>query len=187
MAYFEYLKELLAPTGLYELELGVGAAELMALGQQLDLIFESLEEFNLEKLPTTAQGYGLASIEQLLPSVPLYDTPEDRRRALAAMLRIRGGYFSLQALRDTLIGCGVDTIVNESETPMSVEVSFPGTRGVPDEIEGLRQKVEQILPCHLAVIYAFAYLLWARLHEVFGSWVQLESSCANWKELEAYE
>ena len=67
---------------------------------------------------------------------------------------------------------------------MTVLVSFPYNRGEPDDFERLRWRIEQILPCHLAVNYVFIYANWAEVEAIFASWKAMESGVENWRALE---
>lgn len=186
MGYFNYLKRLLEPTGLYDLVSGVGAAELEVIGGELDEVFEELEELVREALPLTAVGYGISFYERLLPYRPSYITEKDAQRALTALLRIRGGCFTQALLQSTLSGCGLTAEVTESERAQTVYVSFPQNRGIPEDFEKLKRKAEEILPFHLAVEYKFIYALWRELMEAFRTWGSIEARGLCWKELETY-
>ena len=186
MGYYEYLRGLLEPLGIYDLDYGVGGAELHALGLEFDGIFETLELFGREVLPVTAEDFGLESLEELFPYRPSFITPNDRRRAIMALLRIRNGYFTVDALCDTLSGCGIDAKVAESGLPMTVDVFFPSNRGIPEGIEQIQQRIEQILPCHLAVRYCYTYCVWRELMQYLGSWRRLMDQCVSWRQLETY-
>lgn len=187
MGYYDYLKGLLEPLGIYDLENHAGASELKGIGAQLDEVFDGLEEFGREVLPLTASGYGLSDIEELFPYRPSFITMEDRRRAVMALLRIRNGCFTVDALCDTLSGCGINAVVTERETPMSVEVTFPDNLGIPDEIDKLKQRIEQILPCHLEVNYRYIYATWGDIMAGISSWKSLQELCGSWKALETFK
>ncbi|MGN1002564.1 MAG: putative phage tail protein [Oscillospiraceae bacterium] len=184
MRYAEELKELLRPLGVYELDRGPGAAELEALGGALDGVFNRLESAETEALPLTARGTGLENWEALLPYAPASQSPEDRQRAIIALLRIDDSAFTVERLNATISGCGIRAAVAEAEEPQTVRVSFPGVRGVPEGFEQLRERIEQILPCHLQVNYGFAYLLWWELEILFRSWQALETVGPDWDTLE---
>lgn len=184
--YYDYLKQLLEPLRLYDLENGAGAEELKVIGSQLDEIFEELEELYAEALPATAQSFGLRKYEKLLPYRPAYLTTQDAQRALMALMRIRGGCFTIGMLQDTLSGCGLNAIVAEGREPLTAIVSFPDNRGIPEGFEKLKFRVEEIMPCHLAVKYAFVYTLWRELMEKLSDWQVVENSVNTWRELEIY-
>ena len=186
MGYFEYLKELLRPTGLYDMESGAGAAELEVIGEKLDEVFAALEELKGECLPITAEGYGIELYEKLLPYRPAYITAKDAQRALTALLRIRGGCFTPAALQSTLSGCGLTAVVREGDEAQTAIVSFPQNRGVPEGFEKLKRRVEEIMPCHLKVEYEFIYACWRELMAAFDCWGGIEERGLSWKEMEIF-
>ena len=185
MSYFTYLKELLAPMGYYDLTSGAGAAELYAAGMVFDEIFSELSVLEREAFLVTAESSGIEFYEDIVPSRPVSNIKEDRREALMALLRIDGCGFTQDALSRTLRGCGINAQVEESSEAMTLDVSFPGVRGMPVNIDELEKRIEQILPCHLNINYVFIYIRWTEL-EQFGTWSGLESAVANWIELEMY-
>lgn len=187
MAYTEYLKELLLPLGLYDLEEGVGAQELLVIGGQMDLLFEALEELGREVFPASAEGYGLAFFEEILPYKPASPTLEDERRAILSLLRIRGGSFTLPRLRETLSGCGLTAEIEETGDPLTASVRFPRNRGIPPDFEAVQKRIETIVPCHLQIEYVYIYATWRELAAGLLSWKQLEEKVKNWRELEIFE
>lgn len=185
MNYTEELRDLLRPLKLYDVDAGLGGAELAAEGAALNGIYAMLEKAETELSPATAEDYGLKHWEALLPFIPAYRTAADRRRAISALLRIDGASFTPDAINNTIAGCGMRAVVTESETdPMTVIVSFPYTRGEPDELEDLRVRIEQIIPCHLDVEYVFLYVSWRELVELFATWAEIEAAAGSWRELE---
>ena len=89
--YEAYLKELLSPLGIYDLGAGsVSGAELYALGEELDTVSEALETAEREALTATAEDEGLDRREALFARRPAASSAEDRRAAVAALLRIDG-------------------------------------------------------------------------------------------------
>lgn len=182
--YAGYLRELLRPLRVYELEGTANAAELEAQGQALDGAAETLEEIQREMLVSTAQDRGLEAVEVLLERRPVAASLEDRRAALAALLRIGGDSFTLAAINDTLRGCGVNAAASETSAPGRVVVAFPGVPGIPEGFAQLREIIERILPAHLGVEYDFWYVTWRELEERFATWGDIEAVGPTWEELE---
>ena len=186
MSYAQYLRELLAPLRIYDLKTGAGAAELDAAGELLDRLCQEFLTQERESCTATAMDHGLSRYEELLPYTPAYITPEDRRRALNALLRIDGCSFTPEDLQNTVAGCGIQAVVQETGTPFTVEVHFPRNRGIPDGFPQIQKRIEQILPCHLEVLYVFIYFLWHELEANLRTWAQLEAEAPTWKALEVY-
>ncbi len=181
-----YLKELLRPLGLYDLDTGPGAAELSALGAAMDSLAAYLAEIEAEALVLTAGEEGLSRYEAVLPYHPASGDTEQRRQAIMALLRIDDGAFTLPAIRDTIRGCGIECLVEESKTPQTVEISFPGLMGEPENFPGVRSRIEQILPCHLDLVYLLRYLIWEELEGYGLTWKLIESKKLTWEGLECY-
>ena len=186
MGYATYLKELLRPLRLYELDSGDGAVELECEGEQLDTIFTALETAQRESIVASAEDTGLSAYEEILPFVPAYVTDKDRRRAIEALLRIDSRSFTLKAINDTAAGCGIRALVEEEKnTPLTVRVSFPYNRGVPEDFEPLQKRIEEILPCHLGVVYEFVFASWQELEQWLETWLEAEN-CGTWGAVESW-
>lgn len=157
MNHGQNLRDLLEPLGVYRWEGSFQWGELQSEGAALDGVADALTELQREMNLTTAQGEGLDRMLELLGRERGEgDTPEALRGTIAALLRIGGGAFTLAAMNDTLRGCGILAVVEETETKQVVEVSFPGVVGVPEDFLRLKERAEAILPCHLQVEYRFA-------------------------------
>ncbi len=185
MSYAQYLKQLLEPLRIYRLKESANGGELEAQGKALDQVDSTLEEIQREMLIATAEDRGLEAIECLLARRPVTSTLEARRAALAALLRIGGDSFTLGAINDNLKGCGLNAVVNETDTPGIVEVRFPDVPGIPDGIEELKEIIESILPAHVLVNYVYWLVTWAKMEERFQTWGDIEAiSPVTWEELE---
>lgn len=182
MGHSQYMKQLLAPLRLYDLDEGIGARELDAVGARLDALAQRLAAMQRESIAATAENEGLEAYEKLLPYIPACGTTEERRRALCALLSIDNASFTGADMARTLAGCGVLAQARETESPDTVEVTFPDRRGEPDGIEALKTRIESILPCHLEVRYVYSYPTWSELEAAFPSWDAIEGMV--WAELE---
>ena len=47
-----------------------------------------------------------------------------------------------------------------------IQIHFTGEFGIPNDLDGLKNAIENTKPAHLAVIYAFRYLLIKDIHNV---------------------
>ena len=186
MGYEQELIELLRPLGVYDLSDGtVNRAELAPYGWGLDAGLEELERCEREMLADTAESFGLERLEELLPYRPVCRTAEQRRLALAALLRIGGDSFTPEAVNDALAGCGINAKTRETGTPGLVEVWFPDTPGIPEGYERMRTIIEDILPCHLGITYVFWYLRWEEAAEKFAVWDDVYELAMSWEQLRA--
>ena len=133
MSYRRYLRELLAPLRLYDLEAPFNGGELTAAGEALDGAFGALEEVERESSLLTARSWGLEGLAALLLHRPAAETEEGLGQALAALLRIGDDSFTPEAINDTIVGCGVAAECTETGVGR-VRVRFPGVVGVPAQI-----------------------------------------------------
>lgn len=80
MKHADYLRQMLAPLGVYRLEGTCNGGELEAVGAALDGCAAALETVEREMLLTTAEGDGLERIEALLARRPVTSVLERRRQ-----------------------------------------------------------------------------------------------------------
>ena len=80
-------------------------------------------------------------------------------------------------------GCGIRARVQETGIG-TVEVWFPGQKGVPPQFERIRRILLDILPCHLAVTFCFRYLTWEEFEGRSLTWAAVEAAGTTWEELE---
>lgn len=188
MDHEQNLVDLLRPLGVYDLSAGaVNRGELAAYGALLDAGGAALADTEREMSLTTAESFGLTAVEELLPYRPVSESAAQRRRALAALLRISGDSFTLRAINDTLSGCGINAVAAEGTAPGYVEVSFPDVAGIPDAFEKLRSIIEEILPCHLEITYVFWYNSWAELAALTPTWGAAAGTGKSWYELATWK
>ena len=151
----EQLRDLLAPLGVYRWEGTFQWGELQSEGAALDALAGDLRHTRREMSLTTARDDGLEAVASLLPLPPEAGDTDALQNALAALLRIGGGGFTLAAMNDALAGCGVPAVAEETGDPLHLVVRFPGSPEEPENFDRIREIAEGILPCHLLVEYRF--------------------------------
>ena len=185
MSHAQYLRDLLRPLGVYNLEAPFNGGELDVQGAALDGAMDWLEEVQRESSLATAEDWGLENTAQLFVRRPVADPPKKLAAALAALLRIGGDSFTLAAINDTISGCGVPAVVKELGKGQ-VSVSFPGIAGEPQGFQSLKEIIEDILPAHLGIEYDFWFLTWQELEDNFPSWQSIEDLELSWTRLETF-
>ena len=178
-----YLRDLLRPLGIYDLEAPFNGGELDTQGEALDGPEGRLEEIQRETSLVTAESWGLEKIARLFVRRPVAEEPRAMAVALAALLRIGGDSFTLADINDTISGCGIPARVEEVAVGR-VAVSFPGVAGEPEGFSDLKRIIEDILPAHLGIRYDFWYLTWSELEEKFPTWQSIEDLGLSWEGLE---
>lgn len=185
MKHAECLRDLLRPLGVYNLEAPFNGGELDVQGEQLDKLMAWLEEVQRESTLAAAEDWGVENIAKLFTRRPVATQPRKLADALAALLRISGDSFTLEAINDTVTGCGVPAVVKELGKGR-VSVSFPGVAGEPANFQELKKIIEDILPAHLGIEYDFWYLTWIELEANIHSWKEIEDPSLSWAELETF-
>ena len=91
-------------------------------------------------------------------------TLDDRRSAIEAHWKSTGTITlsMLQGVADSW----KNGEVSLSFTGGKIHVSFTGAYGVPADLDGLKAALEEAKPAHLALVYAFRYLLIRDIHDV---------------------
>ena len=196
--YEQYLIRLLAPLSLYNLRAPHNGGELAALGGELDSVSGLVELVERESLlatalcrifrqdglrVATAESEGLDRREVLFAHKPAAVTQEDRREAIAALLRISEDSLTPEAINDTLTGCGIRARAEE-KADGSLRVVFPRTAGVPAEFDQIRKIILDILPCHLEVEFYFRYLTWAECEAAEYTWDEVETAQHTWESFQ---
>lgn len=185
MGYYHYLCELLRPMRVYRLEEeSISGAELFAAGGGLDEAAEVLEKAAREGLLMTAEDEGLARRERLFSRIGARTTPELRRLAIASLMRVGGDGFTLRAVNETIGGCGVRAVAEETDKAGTVRVTFPQVAGEPEDFERIREIILEIMPCHLAVDFYFRYLTWAECEAAGWTWNGVEAAEHTWESFE---
>ena len=182
--YESHLKNLLRPLGIYALDEGIGAAELKADGLGLDGISDILESAEAESCVARALGEGLELWENILPVGYISSSLKKRREAIMALMRISNGAYTVELLNSTLAGCGIAAEVAETGERQCVKVSFPGKKGVPEDVEEIKKGVEMILPCHLGIEYVYVYPTWQEIENLILSWQRAEELWRSWDAAE---
>lgn len=186
MGYADYIWSLIKPLGVYSEDGPYNISEIGAIGNSLDLCGNEISEFERESITVTAEGYGLEAYEKIIPRRPVSNSLASRRNALIALLRIDESCFTLEAINNAIIGCGVKAVASETDTRGVVKVVFPDVRGIPDNIEYLKTIIEDIIPCHLGINYAYVYTPWSYLIDFFSTWRDIMDKELTWHEIEIY-
>ena len=182
--YEGYLRALLEPLGVYDLETGtINSAELYALGTGLDAVGGRLDTVERESLTATAEDEGLARREALFARRSAAVTPEARRTAIAALLQIDGDSLTPSAINLTLQGCGIKAWALEMGGGL-LRVVFPEVAGIPAEFEQIRTIILDILPCHLEVEFYFRYLTWEECERAEYTWEAVEAAEHTWESFQ---
>lgn len=182
MGYTDRLIGLLKPLEVYDLTNGAGAAEIRALGGAMDGVGAITGETARECVAGTAESWGLSQYEELFPHIPAWSDTESRRRAIISLLTVNDSSFTLAGVNAAISGCGITARAAEAGTPETVIITFPDTRGEPDEYDRIKSIIESIVPCHLDIVYSLVFATWGEIEALDLTWAQADTM--TWKSFE---
>lgn len=181
MGYGAYMRDLLRPLGVYRLEEGnLNHSETEAVGLALDGVESALDAVEREGILSTAEET-LREWAKLFRYLPQSQDSETLRRAIAALLMIGEDGFTVKAINETVCGCGVDCLVEETDVYGTVRVSFLGTVGIPQDFEQKKTIIEEIIPCHLAIDWFFLFMTWSICERKAYTWNRVEEENHSWE------
>lgn len=150
------MKSKLIATGLYTLEDSSNTSEeLKAFAQELDIIFDTLDEMTREYFIATAQSYGIIERERFIGKERSELPTEQRREMLLIQEQMMGNSCSKGAFELMLKGTGLsDFTITESFATQAVTVTINDvlTAEIKQMIE---EKIRAEFPSHLDVTVTF--------------------------------
>lgn len=183
-SYETYLKRLLEPLGIYDFTKGgAGESILYAAGKELDETADQIGNAERESQLMTAEGEGLSRREDLFAWKPAAPDTAHRRAAIAALLRINDDSLTLNAINDTIDGCGIKARAQERANG-HIRIIFPDTVGIPEKIEQIKKIILDIIPCHLETEFYFRFLTWTECETRNMTWKYVENANHTWETFE---
>lgn len=167
-------------------------------GQEFDLIRNNLEDILKQFYVETATEWGIELWEQMLGFSSSADKPLNQRRS-RVMARLRGiGTVNVNLIKNVVesYDCGTVEVlygyltysfdvVNITELPsQTIIIRFIDSRGIPSNLEDLKEAIEEIKPAHLGIEYQFRYLTWNELDAQKITWDGLDEKNLTWDEFE---
>lgn len=152
---------------------------------QASLLAEDIEvkeaiEYILEQIFVDTATWGLDSWERMLElKIDRKETYENRRARIK--MRLRGvGTFNkvmIKNLCKSFVNGNVCVIENNSD--YSFTIKFIDIKGIPGNLEYLKQAIEEVKPAHLNFSFKYLYNTWGFLSS--NIWGELENK--TWEEV----
>ncbi|EFU38672.1 hypothetical protein PVOR_29119 [Paenibacillus vortex V453] len=141
-------------------------SDMDAKGSELDALYQALNSAADQFFVRTAT-WGLVRWEMELGIPTDRNKPVEQRRAVLES-KLRGaGTFSGALVKNVAEAYDGGTVeVSFQPEEWGFTVKFVDTLGIPPNLEDLKSAIEEIKPAHLAVAYAFNYLLIRDIHDV---------------------
>lgn len=149
MTAYQSMKQKLQPLGLYRLDSGDALdLELTVYGEELDRLYDALDELLREAFIETAESYGLENRERFIGAVHDGETVAKRReRQLTLSRDVEGARNEASLLR--LLECAVssrcEVDVTYRPTTIYVTTLDPTTEA---ERRSLERLMDKVLPVH---------------------------------------
>ncbi|WP_246096562.1 putative phage tail protein [Paenibacillus sinopodophylli] len=106
-----------------------------------------------------------------------------RRESVIAKLRGAGTTTRTKIIQTATAFSGGEVNVVEYPEESRFEVLFVGTKGIPPNMAGFIQMLDDIKPAHLSYSLKYTYTVWNQIKEL--TWQQAKSR--TWSELRVYE
>ncbi|UPW82717.1 putative phage tail protein [Lysinibacillus sp. Ag94] len=157
----DYLTDMIKYLPLYERKSTVFRTVLTADDREFRNTEQQLEIVNrnmfidtaIEALPIYERDLGIKSIGTLR-----YD---QRREQITSRNRASFDQTTKETIKSVAAAySNGDVEVNPTKTPGIYEIKFVGTKGIPDNLNGLMQAIEIIVPAHLQFDYAYTFNVW---------------------------
>lgn len=87
----------------------------------------------------------------------------------------------IKKIAETFSGTEVEVIEHPSE--YMFEIKFVGIKGIPPNMAGLIQAINEIKPAHLEHVFTYSYSWWGTLKKI--TWGQAKTK--TWNELKTYD
>jgi hypothetical protein len=137
----------------------------------------------LNQLYVDTATWGLSTWEENLGiNTDLIQSYEARREVIEAKLRGSGTVTKelLKDVSEAFSGGEVEIIENFSD--YSFRVNFIGVKGIPKNMVGLIDSIEDIKPAHLGYSFKYTYTVWNFIEEL--TWQEVNSK--KWDDLKVY-
>lgn len=115
----------------------------------------------------------------------LYLSYEERREVVKAKMR-GSGTCTIELIKSVSEAfSGGEVNVTENTAPYTFTVQFVGVKGIPRNMAGLKEAIDNIKPAHMLCEFKYTYTSWMYLDSKNLTWKNAES--LTWDNLEIYE
>ncbi len=154
-----------------------------SIGKELQLLIEDLENI-MDQLYIDTTTWGLDRWEKEfgLTTDPSQLTAT-RREIIKAKMQGSGTTTSAMIQRIASTFSGGDVIVEQSMEAYHFLIRFVGQLGIPPNMAGLIQTIEEIKPAHLSYDFVYTYTWWESLQSLTWSQARVKT----WNDLKVFE
>ncbi|WP_342510602.1 putative phage tail protein [Sporosarcina sp. FSL K6-1522] len=180
----DYKSEMNKYLPLYERKSGVFNEALTAYDREFRNAEQRLEvterniflDTAIESLPLSERDLGIETVKNLR-----YD---QRREQIYSRYRASFDQTTEETIKSVASAYSNGEVdVRKTDVPGVFEIKFIGTKGIPNNIVGLKNALDIVIPAHLGVTYTFTFNPWESLtSRLWG-----EVSNMNWNDLRIWD
>lgn len=187
MAYlpFEYLKEKLISTGLYEdKEDSAALLELQCYASGFQNLGDEIESILNESFAQTASETGLGKIEQTLDLGFISEDIEERRKGVIAASKIAAASFTERSLKEFLTDVAGECEYEASYTDFTLSVLIKN-RGLTSYFTKWIQNIlEKLVTAELILSVIVDGLIWLKIDSKNLTWLEMDTKNYTWEDIE---
>lgn len=142
----------------------------------------------LDQLFVDTATWGLSRWEEIC-GIPVNESKPVEQRRSVIKSKLRGaGTVTLEVIKNVVDSFENGLVaIQENFANYEVVITFIGKRGLPPNLQDVKDAVREIVPAHLNILYQFTYLRWDELDAADLTWDKLESMEMSWDELEVWK
>jgi uncharacterized protein YmfQ (DUF2313 family) len=157
MDTYQSMRNNLRKTGMYSLNGNTLVdRELLSYAESLNAVVDEVRKLQSESFIATSSNYGLTQREQDYGLSPC-GTAEDRRKSLMFLSAVNSGSFTKNELEKQAKEVGLDVKLEEKISERKIIVHFLKNPNCGKD--AAQKKLENIIPCHLALELDFSSAL----------------------------
>lgn len=187
MAYlpFEYLKEKLLSTGLYEdKESSAALIELKCYAAGFQIIGDEIENLLQESFAETAQDEGLDSIEKKYDLGFISNIQEERLKGISAVSKIAAGSFTQRSIEEFLNETIGDYELEVSYADFTFSLLIKNKQLSADFTAWIKRIIPKLITAELEPDITIDTLTWIKIDNKNLTWVEMDNKNYTWADIE---
>lgn len=153
------------------------AEESIRLAQMVD---ETLDQFFIE-----TATWAMSEYERIYGVTYNSGLTIDERRSVIISKMRGAGTASAERIRQVAESYADGEVsVENNHADYLVTITFIGERGVPTNLDDVKQALRDVVPAHLVVEFKFTFLTWEELDGFNITWETLDALQLTWTEFE---
>lgn len=152
--------------------------------EELELLYERITDVFRQYFIETAT-WGLKMWEEMFDiRTDESKTYEERRGVIKSELR-RYGTATIPMIKNVAESyLNGEVELTEQNSVYNVHVKFAGKRGVPTNLQDIKNAIRAVTPAHLGLTYEFTYVVWNEIESQKYTWNTVGSM--TWNSLESH-